>query len=306
MLKRVFTASALLMVLAFFLALPAEEAVLQQALGVRAEDGDTIVVEFPDGNRGKVRYESINAPRLDQCFGPDAQQCNEQLIKRKELWLELNPTDDGYEEIQDRLLAHVFLTPQRTQTSSVEVRLVAQGCARVDVVGPNDDRISRGEDFDVRYIDWIIAAQIEAAKTWRGWWRECDDYLESEVVIAAIKQWSEDEVVYIVNRGDEPIDLAAGWVLRDETGCKRNTLDLSEELARECPLPPGGLLRVHSGSIATGRGGEHTPCEEPEIDFYWTGHHIWDNGSDEAWLYRPNGSVAYYLLLPTGLGLMAA
>jgi hypothetical protein len=121
---------------------------------------------------------------------------------------------------------------------------------------------------------------------------------EPDAIIAAIKQWSEDEIVYIVNRGKEPINLAAGWRLKDASGSERGTLDFSDYLTGECPLPPGGLLRVHSGSIATGRGGEHTPCGEPEIDFYWTGHHIWDQDGDKAWLYRPDGSLAYYYYYP--------
>jgi len=297
MLRKVLWSLALLLTLAFSLILLADQVELQQVLGISAHDGDTIKVEFPDGHRDKVRYASINAPgfKNNDCFSEEAKERNEELIKGKDLWLELDPLDDGYRrDNHKRLLAHVFLSPERTQTSSVEVRLVAEGYARLDVINPSDTVIRDGQDFDVRYADWIIAAQTEAAKARLGWWGECDDYGESEVIIAVIKQWSNDEIVYIVNRGDEPINLAAGWKLKDP----KHELDFSDYLTGECLLPPGGLLRVHSGSVATGRGGEHTACGEPVVDFYWTGHKVWDNPGDEAWLYRPDGSTAYYYYYP--------
>ena len=102
----------------------------------------------------------------------------------------------------------------------------------------------------------------------RGWWGEDDKYKDSDLIIAAIKQWSDDEIVYIINRGSEPINLAAKWKLIDASGSERNKLVLSDYLTDECLLPPGGLLRIHSGSLAKGRGGEHTPFGESEIDFY--------------------------------------
>lgn len=304
MLGKVLWSLVLLVTLAFSLILIADQADLQQVRGISARDGDIIVVQFADGSRDEVRYASINAPgfKNHDCFSDQAKECNERLVKERDLWLELNPTDEGYEQVQDRLLAHVFLSPERSQTSSVEVQLVAKGCARLDVINPSDTAIRNGQDFEVRYADWIIAVQIEAAKAHLGWWGAgCDDYEDSDVIIVAIKQWSDDEIVYIVNRGDEPIDLAAGWKLWDEAGkegSERNRLDFSDKLGGQCLLPPGGLLRVHSGSVATGRGGEHTTCGEPVVDFYWTGHPIWDQDKDKAWLYRPDGSIAYYYYYP--------
>lgn len=296
---------ALLVVLSCSSLLYADTFVLQPVRGVRARDGDTILVEFSDGSgrREWVRCASINAPGLDQCFGKEARRCNEDLIKGQDLWLELNPADDDYRRAQGRLLGHVFLSPHRTQTSSVAVQLVAAGYARLEVRDPNDYDISNGEDFDVRYANWIIPAQIEAATARDGWWGRCDDYMDLDVIIAAIKQWSDDEIAYIVNRGDDPIDLAAGWKLWDEAGKEgdeRSThrLDFSDHLIDECLLQPGGLLRVHSGSVATGRGGEHTPCNELEMDFYWTGHNIWNQDKDEGYLYDPDDNLVYHYLYP--------
>jgi hypothetical protein len=110
------------------------------------------------------------------------------------------------------------------------------------------------------------------------------------MVIAAIKQWT-DETVYIVNRGTEAVDLADGWSLEDRKG---NKLIFAQFLAGECLLPIDGVLRVHSGPICTGRKGEHTPCNEPVIDWCWTGQKIWDQDEDEAWLRRSEATVYHY------------
>ena len=176
-----------------------------------------------------------------------------------------------------RLLAHVFLEPAQTPSAHLGTRLVEQGLAKLDVQEPKD---TWPEDhFDIRYASWIIAAQLEAAKRKSGWWGECDPYRDSELLIAAIKQWTDDETVWIMNRGAQAIDLADGWSLKDRA---KNKLIFSERLTGECLLLPGGVLRVHSGPVATGRGGQHTPCGEAEIDWYWTGGKRWDQGGDEA------------------------
>jgi endonuclease YncB( thermonuclease family) len=294
--KKILLSILLFVVLAYSFILNGGTSELLLVQGIRAKDGDTIVVAFSDGTREEVRYASINAPGLDQCFGEEARDYNTVLIKGKDLWIELNPIDDGYERAQDRLLAHVSLSPARTQTSSVSALMVAAGMARLDVFNPNDTAIRNGDDFSVRYADFIIAAQIEAATARRGWWGECDNYTESDLVIAAIKQWSDDEIVYIVNRGSGSIDLAAGWKLWDamgKTGSERNRLDFSDYMIWKCLLPPGGLLRIHSGSIATSRGGEHTTCGESKVDFYWTGRRIWNQDKDEAFLYNAAGGLIY-------------
>lgn len=295
----------LLVVLAFSAIVIAGQAELEKVTGLRAYDGDTIFVDF-DGEEQDVRYVSINAPGFgnSDCFAEQAQQRNEELTKRVDLWLDLNPTKDGWEKHRNRLLGHVFLSPDRTQTSSVAVQLVAAGYARLDVRDPIDDDIAIGKDFDVRYTHWIIPTQIGAATARDGWWGECDDYVNSDVIIAAIKQWSDDEIVYIVNRGDESIDLAAGWKLWDEAGKEgdeRSThrLDFSDHLIDECLLLPGGLLRVHSGPAAKDRRWQLTGCNELEMDFYWGGgYYIWNQGSDEGYLYDPDGNLVYHYSYP--------
>ena len=292
MIKKVgFFALLLTSILLFSFLLYGEQSDLLPVQGIRAEDGDTILVQLPDGTRQDVRYASINAPGLDQCLGKEASEFNDKLIKGSKLWLDRHQVKGGYEMAQDRLVAHVFLSPTVTQTSSVSCLLVKAGLARLDVFYPNDTTIRNGDDFSVRYTDLIIPAQIDAAMSRRGLWEKCDSYAESNLIITAVKQWSDDEVVYIINRGTEPVDLAASWILKDGSDSDRNVLDLSDHLIGSCQLPPGGLMRIHSGSVATGRGGEHTPCGQQTIDFYWTGHRVWNQDKDEARLYAPDGAL---------------
>ena len=254
---------------------------LIEARGLWAIDGDTIMVEF-EGQREEVRYVSVNAPRRDACLGEEAWLANDQLINGKVLWLEFDPLNGEYRRDRNRrLLAHVFLSPVQTPSASVAVLLVAQGFARLDVRDPHDTGIRANKDFDVRYADWITAAQKEAAVARRGWWGECDPYRDSGLVIAAIKQWT-DETVYIVNRSEEEINLAAGWKLTSDPQ-QTQTLDFSR-FTPTLILPPGWVLRIHSGPIAKDRGGEHQIQEDSQaIDWYWSGHKIWRNRrGDEA------------------------
>jgi len=296
---------ALLVILAFCVIVMSGQADLKEVKGKNAHDGDTISVDF-DGENQRVRYVSINTPGFinSDCLAEEAQQRNEELIKRADLWLDLNPTEDGWEKDRNgRLLGHVFLSPDKTQMSSVAVQLAADGYARLDVRDPNDYDIMSGEDFDVRHTHWIIPAQIGAATARDGWWGECDDYVDSDVIIAAIKQWSHDEIVYIVNRGDHSIDLAAGWKLWDEVGKEgdersKHRLDFSDEVVGKCLVPPGGLLRVHSGRAAKDREGQLIVCNELEMDFYWRGYRIWNQDGDEGYLYDSDGNLVYHYSYP--------
>jgi len=269
-----------------------------------ARDGDTIKAQFSDGSSVLIRYAAVNAPGNSkthvQTLGKTAFEFNKELIQNAQdagnLIVDLKPTDEGNngKDRDDRPLAHVFVGEERSAENNVEVRLVAKGYARLDVRNPCDKDISNGEDFDVRHAEDLIAAQIETAMARRGWWGEDDEYADSDLIIAAIKQWSDDEIVYIINRGSEPVNLAARWKLIDASGSDRNTLVLSDYLIDECFLPPGGLFRIHSGSVATGRRGEHTPCGESEVDFYWTGNEIWDQDGDEGTLYGPDSASKVY------------
>ncbi|MFH1609654.1 MAG: hypothetical protein ABID40_03400, partial [Candidatus Bipolaricaulota bacterium] len=245
---------------------------LVEARGLWAIDGDTIMVELADGSREQVRIISVSAPGLAACLGDKAQTASEALIKGRTIWLELDPESGMDRRDRNRLLAHVFLEPVQTPSAHLGTRLAEQGLAKLDVRDPRDEWPE--DHFDIRYVSWIIAAQVEAAKRKSGWWGECDPYRDSDLVIAAIKQWGDEETVYMVNRGAESIDVSR-LELKDSAG---NSFVPHEP----CILPSGGILLIHSGPICTGRKGQHTPCGEPKIEWCWWGRRVWDNRGDEA------------------------
>ena len=263
-------------------------------------DGDTIKAHLSDGKSVLIRYAAVNAPGNRQVhvqtLGKTAFEFNKALIENAQdagnLIVDLKPTDEGSngEDRDNRPLAHVFVGGERSAEDNVEVRLVAKGYARLDVREPNDKKIANGQDFDVRYANALIAAQIEAAMARRGWWGEDDEYADSDLIIAAIKQWSDDEIVYIINRGSEPVNLTDGWLLEDDAGQQlffRNFPD--------CVLPPGGLLRVHSNSAAKEKKGTLKYRTDAEIDLYWRGDPIWNQEKKEIGiLYGPNSEGAVY------------
>ncbi|MBC7318881.1 thermonuclease family protein [Candidatus Bipolaricaulota bacterium] len=287
-------ALSLVLLLASVLTVYAGEDMVK-ARGLWAVDGDTIMVELADGSRKEVRFISVNAPELAACLGDEAQTACDALIKGKIIWLELDP-EQGMDrrDRNGRLLAHVFLEPVQTPSAHLGTRLAELGLSRLDIRDPKDTW--HEDHFDIHYVPWVLAAQIEAAKERRGWWGECDPYRDSDLVIAAIKQWGDDEVVYMVNRGVDAIDLAKGWKLASDPK-ESQTLEFSRYV-EALVLPPGWVLRVHSGPVSTSRVGEYSIRDtEKVIDWYWTGRKMWRNDSDEAWLIW-NDQTRYYFSYP--------
>lgn len=284
----------LIVVLALVFVMSKAEVQIEEGKGLWAKDGDSFKVEFVGNGRATIRYASINAPGEDQCFGPEAREYNHQLVKDKNLWLEMNPVNGGYEMARGRILAHVFTDSDFAKGNNIETTLVSNGFAQLNVINPVDREIDKGENFDVRYGGWLIDAQVKAAINRQGWWGECDDYSHAKLVIAVIKFWSDSETVYIINRGQKDINLSQGWKLQDP----KHELIFGKYLPMECILPSQGLLKVYSGPIASERKGKHTACGQSEIKFYWTGRKVWNNTGDEAWLYDPKGDLVYYYKYP--------
>lgn len=249
---------------------------LVQGVGLWAIDGDTFVVEMA-GERAEIRVMGVDSLELEGCLGKQAMDFVQGLITRP-LWLELDPEmGRARRDRNGRLLAHVFLSPERTPGSSLAVALAEEGFARLDVRDPKD--IWDEDHFDIRYAPWVIRAQIAAARERKGWWGRCDPFAAADLVIAAVKQWGNDEVVYVLNRGDAPVDLAAGWALTSEPS---QALDFGHYV-RELVLPPGWILRVHTGPLATGRNGQSiVDRTEMAIDWYWTGRKVWRQEGDVA------------------------
>lgn len=277
------------------------QSTIQKATVLQVYDGDTIDVRFEDdGRRESIRYVGVSAPELDECFGPEAKRANEQLVDQKEVYLEMNPLGGGgFQQDRDgRILAYVWLDPEGTDL--VHVRLAQSGHVRLDPLEVKDRDVTDDPSFfPVRYSEQIVTAQIAAARQRLGWWGKCDPYSSSDLPVAAIKFWGDEEIAYIVNRGNQPIDIGQRWEIRDSTESERNRLRFNTITGQPCLLSAGGLLRVHSGSgVKEEQRKTNTPCNQSEIDIYWTGNTIWDNDGDKALLFNPEGTRVYEYVYP--------
>ena len=200
---------------------------LQKATVLEVQDGDTIDVRFEDGRREPIRYVEVSAPELNECFGPEAKGANEQLVLQKEVWLEMNPLGDArfQQDRGGRILAYVWRDPETTDL--IHVRLAKSGHLGLDPREVKDRDVRDNPSFfPVRYAEQIIAAQIAAAGQRLGWWGNCDPYRSSDLAIALIKFWGDEEIAYIVNRGNQPIDIGQGWEIRDSTDCNQLEIDI--------------------------------------------------------------------------------
>lgn len=293
--QRRFRTVALVVSLMFFGVLGvAVETVFQRAEVLRVRDGDTIDVEFEDGTRDTIRYSGISAPEEEDCIGDNAEDVNRELVEGKMVWLEKGLDDGEYiRGERRRILAYVWLDPDRTLL--VQQQLVQSGYARVDPYQVKDTE----ELFSTLYADQLIEAQIQAAFRRTGWWGQCDSYREADFIIAAVKYWSNLEIVFLINRGDAPVNLGAGWVLKDETESERNTLVFREITGSSCIVPPAGIVKIYSGhEVPENQRRTFTPCNKDEINIYWTGNKIWGNRGDVARLFDQNGELVHRYVYP--------
>ncbi len=137
---------------------------------IEVVDGDTIVVELPDGGREDVRYIGIDTPESNpdqplECFGHEAEEANARLVGGREVVLEIGvePRDD-----YGRLLAFVRMPPLEGKPPGapgllINAELVRLGYARALTIAPND----------------VLAAVFErleadAGRAGRGIWGACD------------------------------------------------------------------------------------------------------------------------------------
>jgi endonuclease YncB( thermonuclease family) len=250
-------------------------------------DGDSIEVFRPDGTRERVRYTAISAPELNQSFGEEARRHNAELVAGKRIWLEWQEhKGKSTKDRNGRLLGYVYLDKGRTQPVILE--LVRSGHARIEIRGVSDS--TPDDDFRLKWLKELIDAQVEAVKARQGWWEKEDSYAASDLVIVFIRFWGPDEVVYIVNRGKEPVNLAEDFMLQDAE--VKNKVSFRRLVGPgPCFLPPGGLLRVHSSRAATDKKDLFPKTGGREMNCYWTGKPVWNNTGDEAFLKSPDGEV---------------
>lgn len=249
-------------------------------------DGDTIRV-WLDGVEETVRYLAIEAPELDEPGGNEARRVHEELLTGGRLWLECRRDDDGrlVRDGRKRLLAYVFADEEGK--SCLNLELVRRGAARVGVRAVRDD--TPDDDFALKRLGEMTAAQVAAAKARAGWWGKGDPHVASDFLVVFVKFWGKDETVWLLNRGKSAVELTAGWELSDEGGRNATVLGRRVPVDR-LPLPPGGLCRIHSGPAAAETRME---VRSGGVDLRWTRSRVWNNTGDRATLRDADGGVVY-------------
>jgi len=270
---------------------------------VDVKDGDTFRARLPDESVIDVRYMGMSAPETGQELGPESWERNEELLTTGTVWLELESTADGYLADRDgRILAQVFVDKVGSGLNLIQEELIREGLGILDLRGLIDRDLVPGA-FPIRYVDRLITAQMDAASERRGLWSLPAFSPDSELVIAAIKFWSDEETVYLINRGSAPIELAEDWFLKDthamEHEGSRNTLEFKRYFGPACSLPPGGVVRIYTGpDTLKDKRGTLTGCETDQVEFWWFGYTVWDNAGDTCFLFAPDGSQYSHYAYP--------
>lgn len=127
-------------------------------------DGDTIEVQFSDGQKAKVRYLGIDTPetvdphRPIGCYGYQASLRNKRLVDQKIVYLEKDLSEvDKY----GRLLRYVYLK-QTNGWLLVNEYLIKSGMGTVLSLPP-----------DNRLTPRFLQAEEEARIGRRGLWKKC-------------------------------------------------------------------------------------------------------------------------------------
>lgn len=130
-------------------------------VAVRVIDGDTVEVQV-DGDKQTVRLIGIDTPETKapqkpvECFGLEATAKLKELIERREIYLESDPTQQDRDRY-DRLLRYIFL-PNGT---NINLEMIRQGYA-----------YEYTYDVPYKYQTEFENAQFDARNRNLGLWNE--------------------------------------------------------------------------------------------------------------------------------------
>jgi micrococcal nuclease len=128
---------------------------------IEVVDGDTLVVELPDGGTDTVRILGVDTPETlhptkgVECFGPEASEYTATRLAGRVIELE---RDVEARDLYDRRLAYVMVDGRHFGEE-----LVRRGFARLLVIEPNT---AHARD--------LLAAELNAQRSGRGLWGECE------------------------------------------------------------------------------------------------------------------------------------
>lgn len=125
-------------------------------------DGDTLIIETPDGEE-KVRLIGIDTPEVDpnkggpECYGKEASKRTKELVEGQSIKVETDSTQ-GTRDKYDRLLAYVRLS----DGAILNETLIKEGYAR---------EYTFNQPY--RYQSEFKSAQSQAKSGKRGLWTAC-------------------------------------------------------------------------------------------------------------------------------------
>lgn len=134
----------------------------------RVVDGDTIVVDFPTGERERVRLIGVNTPETVhpkkpvEYYGKEASDFTRRELTGKNIWLQMDvQVRDRYR----RALGYVWLESPGEGESAIRrgmfnARLLLEGCGQAMTVQPNS-----------RYAEMFVGFQREAREKRKGLWK---------------------------------------------------------------------------------------------------------------------------------------
>jgi micrococcal nuclease len=263
---------------------------------VRVVDGDTVVVQFPNGTEEKVRLIGVDSPEVFSDNDPVEYGVVNTTAGRKCLddW-----GDRATDFAKDRLAGEsVRLTfdenlPRRGyygrllayvshENRSFNYRLIATGHARVFesefVLRPEYETTQRRARSAGRGL-WACASDPETTdnRTPTSGGTAADTGLEL-VEIRADAPGNDNEnpngeYVTFENRGEDPIDLS-GWRVRDEAG-------QTYRFPRGTDLAPGERLTLRTGTGTDGEG----------VRYWGQSGAVWNNGGDVVTVVDDEGRV---------------
>lgn len=135
----------------------------------RVVDGDTIVVDFPTGERERVRLIGVNTPETVhpkkpvEYYGKEASDFTKKELTGKKVWLQMDvQVRDRYQ----RALGYIWLEAPKEDESTIRqsmfnARLLLEGYGQAMTIQPN-----------VKYAEMFVGFQREAREQKRGLWKD--------------------------------------------------------------------------------------------------------------------------------------
>ncbi len=232
-------------------------------------DGDTISVHFDHppvflNAEEKIRLLGVNTPETSppEYYGNEATKFTGESLLDNNVYLAF---DYRLYDDHSRLLAYVY----KEEGSCFNSELLSEGYAKLY------------PEEKIRFYGEFEVLEDTARIGRKGLWAVRPD----KVYILRVFNSGYKEYVKIVNGSKDPVNLS-GWLLKDEDGSEIKLPDLL--------LKPDASVKIYSGKDG---------IENPPEAYYWKDKNgkeknIWNNASETARLYNPEGEMVHEYCYP--------